>query len=66
MCAAPYRARAHAICKASCGTIRLKLLKLGALVRTGVRRIKFAMASGCPYQRDFAIAHAQLTNAAAR
>ena len=52
--------------KATCGTIRLKLLKIGALVRTSARRIKFAMASGCPYQREFAAAHAQLTNAAAR
>ena len=52
--------------KATCGTIRLKLLKIGALVRTSVRRIKFAMASGCPYQHDFALAHAQLANAAAR
>jgi len=34
--------------KASCGTIRLKLLKIGALVRTSVRRVKIAMASGCP------------------
>jgi Transposase DDE domain group 1 len=51
--------------KATCGTIRLKLLKIGALVRTSVRRIKFAMASGCPYQREFALAHARLTNAAA-
>jgi hypothetical protein len=52
--------------KATCGTIRLKLLKIGALVRASVRRIKFAMASGCPYQREFAVAHAQLVNAAAR
>ena len=52
--------------KATCGTIRLKLLKIGALVRTSVRRITFAMASGCPYQRDFALAHTALTNAAAR
>jgi hypothetical protein len=52
--------------KATCGTIRLKLLKIGALVRTSVRRIKFAMASGCPYQRDFALAHTALANAAAR
>ncbi len=52
--------------KATCGTIRRKLLKIGALVRTSVRRIKFAMASGCPYQRDFARAHAQLITAAAR
>jgi hypothetical protein len=33
---------------ASCGTIRLKLLKIGALVSVSVRRIKVAMASGCP------------------
>ena len=33
---------------ATCGTIRLKLLKIGALVRRSVRRIKFAMASGFP------------------
>jgi hypothetical protein len=33
---------------ANCGTIRLKLLKIGALVRVSVRRIKFAMASSCP------------------
>jgi hypothetical protein len=52
--------------KATCGTIRLKLLKIGALVRTSVRRVTFAMASSYPYQRDFAIAHAQLTNAAGR
>ena len=52
--------------KATCGTIRLKLLKIGALVRTSVRRLTFAMASGYPYQRDFACAHAQLANAVAR
>ena len=33
---------------ATCGTIRLKLLKVGALVRISVRRIKIAMASACP------------------
>ena len=33
---------------ATCGTIRLKLLKIGALVRVSVRRIKFAMASSYP------------------
>src|SRR4051812_15628477 len=38
--------------EASCGTIRLKLLKIGALVRISVRRIKFAMASGCPWQQN--------------
>jgi hypothetical protein len=47
---------------ASCGTIRLKLLKLGALVRVSVRRIKVAIASACPYQREFGMAHASLSN----
>jgi len=46
--------------RASCGTIRLKLLKIGALVRISVRRIKIAMASACPYQREFTAAHALL------
>jgi hypothetical protein len=49
--------------KASCGTIRLALLKIGALVTISVRRIKFAMASGCPYQHDFRKAHALLAAA---
>jgi hypothetical protein len=51
--------------EATCGTIRLKLLKLGALVRISVRRVKFAMASGCPWQAEWALAHARLCNAAA-
>jgi len=51
--------------EATCGTIRLKLLKIGALVRISVRRVKFAMASGCPFQREWALAHARLCNAAA-
>ena len=36
------------LAQATCGTIRLKLLKIGALVRISVRRIKIAMASACP------------------
>ena len=51
--------------QATCGTIRLKLLKLGALVRVSVRRIKVAMASACPWQDEFAEAHARLRNAVA-
>src|SRR6201986_909378 len=51
--------------EATCGTIRLKLLKLGALVRVSVRRIKIAMASACPWQDVFALAHARLRNAIA-
>ena len=46
--------------EATCGTIRLKLLKIGALVTISVRRIKFAMASGCPWQHEFALAHLRL------
>ncbi len=51
--------------KAACGTIRLKLLKIGALVRISVRRVKFAMPSGYPWQPEWALAHARLRNAAA-
>jgi hypothetical protein len=50
---------------ATCGTIRLKLLKIGALVRTSVRRVSVAMASACPWQQEFALAHALLRRAAA-
>lgn len=50
---------------ATCGTIRLRLLKIGALVRVSVRRVVFAMASACPWQHEFALAHALLRRAAA-
>jgi hypothetical protein len=50
--------------QATCGTIRLKLFKIGALVRVSVRRIKIAMASACPYQNEFALAHLRLAAAA--
>jgi hypothetical protein len=50
--------------QATCGTIRLKLLKLGAQVRISVRRIKVAIASACPYQNEFGLAYARLRNAA--
>ena len=36
------------LAQATCGTIRLKLLKIGALVRISVRRIRIAMSSVCP------------------
>ena len=51
--------------QATCGTIRLKLLKIGALVRVSVRRVTVAMASTCPYQHEYALAHARLRHAAA-
>jgi hypothetical protein len=43
----------------------LVLLKIGALVRISVRRITVAMASGCPYRREYALAHGRLRRAAA-
>ena len=49
----------------TCGTIRLKLLKIGALVRTSVRRLSVAMASAYPWQQEFALAHALLRRAGA-
>jgi hypothetical protein len=45
---------------ATCGTIRLKLLKLGARVTVSVRRIKVAIAAACPYRTEFALAHLRL------
>jgi Transposase DDE domain group 1 len=53
-----------AFAKATCGTIRLKLLKIGALVRVSARRIKIAMASGCPALLDWGLAAVRLTAAA--
>jgi len=50
--------------EATCGTIRLKLLKIGALVRVSVRRIKVAMASGCPAAAMWMLAGSRLVAAA--
>src|SRR5258708_1840429 len=50
--------------KATCGTIRLKLLKIGALVRISVRRIKVAMASGCPAAAAWGLAAVHLAASA--
>jgi hypothetical protein len=49
---------------ATCGTIRLKLLKIGALVRISVRRIRIAMASACPTAREWCYAAHRLADAA--
>jgi hypothetical protein len=48
---------------AAVNTIRLKLLKIGALVRTSVRRIHLAMASRSPGQMEFEMAHIYLSRA---
>ena len=49
---------------ATCGTIRLKLLKIGARVRVSVRRIWIAMASTCPNAFEFTLAHHRICAAA--
>ena len=46
--------------KATAGSIRLKLLKLGAIVTVSVRRIKIAIASACPAKEVLALAHSRL------
>lgn len=35
------------------GTVRLKLLKIGAVILRNTRRIRFLLSSACPYQRLF-------------
>ena len=50
---------------ATCGTIRLELLKIGAQVTTSVRRVRFALASACPLRDIFAAACTRLRQAAA-
>ena len=50
---------------ATCGTIRRSLLKVGALVTTSARRVVVAMASACPWQDEFALAHTLLRRAGA-
>ena len=46
--------------RATCGTIRLKLLKLGARVTITVRRVKLAFASSCPDAAVFVMAARRL------
>jgi hypothetical protein len=49
--------------EATCGTIRLKLLKLGALVTISARRVRIAFASACPYADPWRLAAARLAHA---
>jgi hypothetical protein len=41
------------LARAQCGTIRLKLLKIGAVVIRNTRRVRMHLASGCPYKHLF-------------
>jgi hypothetical protein len=54
-----------ALAAATCGTIRLKLLKIGALVRISARRVKVAIASACPTAAEWRLAQACLIAARA-
>lgn len=49
-----------ALAKAQAGTIRLKLLKIGARITTSVRRVRLSMPSGYPLQELFALALARI------
>jgi hypothetical protein len=46
--------------KAQCTTLRLKLLKIGALIRITVRKVWVSMAEGYPYAKRFRQVYAQL------
>jgi len=49
-----------ALAKAQCVTIRLKLLKIGALIRISVRKVWVSLAGGYPYVPLFRQVHEQL------
>jgi hypothetical protein len=46
--------------RAYVGTLRLKLLKIGAIILRNTRRIRFLLASACPYQKLFFLVAARL------
>jgi hypothetical protein len=45
---------------AQCTTLRLKLLKIGALIRITVRKVWVSMAAGYPYAEQFRQVYARL------
>jgi len=50
--------------RATCASIRLALLKIAALVRVSVRRIRIALPAAFPYQIDWALAARRLSQTA--
>jgi hypothetical protein len=48
------------LAQATCGSIRLTLLKIGAQITVSVRHVKIALASSYPLQALFVHAHEQL------
>jgi len=55
--------RATSWAQAQCGTMRLKLLRIGARIKVSVRRVVVSMASGYPYESLFAQVYANLQRA---
>jgi hypothetical protein len=51
------------LAQAQCGSIRLWLFKIGALVRVTVRKVWVALASACPYREVFTQVYANLRRA---
>lgn len=49
-----------ALANAQCDTIRLKFLKIGAVILRNTRRVRFLLSSGYPYQEQFALLIARL------
>ena len=49
-----------ALANATCASLRLKLLKIGAQIRTSVRRIHIAMTSSHPHQDEWRLAQIRL------
>ena len=47
---------------AQVNTIRLKLFKIGGVIRKNTRRIRFLLASACPFQDLFRLAASRLTS----
>jgi len=52
------------LAKAQCNTVRLKLLKIGALIRITVRKVWISWSAGYPYAELFRQVHRQLQHAA--
>jgi Transposase DDE domain group 1 len=58
--------RGTELAQAQCATLRLKLLKIGALIRITARKVWVSLASGYPYQELFQQVYAQLRAAPLR
>ncbi|MBF0418343.1 MAG: IS1380 family transposase [Magnetococcales bacterium] len=49
-----------ALAKARCDTIRIKFMKIGAVILRNTRRIRFLLSEGYPHQEQFALLYARL------